>query len=267
MADYTIKVGNVEMVSLLDAESYRDPLVTFPGSTMEEWQQLPELLNEEGQIYSRVGTTAVRSGGKLIIVDTGLQLPGARLLDDMKAKGVDRDAVDLVVLTHLHRDHVGWNMSNGQPTFPNARYLMPESDWEYWTQASVMENADWIESQVVDLKNLNVVDLMSDDYKITDELSTVPTPGHTPGHVSIAIHSAGESGYILGDVANNPVQAHFTDWCPVFDIDPDRARETRHKVLDGLEAAATLVSAGHFPAPGFGRFVRDDRQRRVWQGV
>ena len=266
MANHTIKVGNVEMVSLKDALATRSPVDTFPGSTIEEWREFPELLTADEEISSRVGTTAIRSGGKLLIVDTGLQLPGALLLDEMKEKGVDRDAVDLVVLTHLHPDHVGWNMSDGRPTFPNARYLVSQTDWDYWSQPSVAENAPHIKSQVFPLLEHNVMDLMDDGYNITDEVSVMLTPGHTPGHMSIVIASAGEMAFVLGDVANNPVQAHHTDWCPIFDMDKEMAIATRHGVLDKLEADGTLVSAGHFPEPGFGHFVRVEG-RRLWQGV
>ena len=266
MADYSIRVGNVELISLLDGASKRDPVATFPDSTIEEWRQVPDVLDENEQISSRVGTTGVRSGGKLIIVDTGLQLPDAQLMDDMRRKGVDRDAVDLVVLTHLHGDHVGWNMTDGRPTFPNARYLIPRQDWDHWTSADVLKDSPHIERQVVPLQQHNVLDLVEDGHNITDELTTMITPGHTPGHMSIAISSAGERGFILGDVANNPVQAHFTDWCPIFDMDRDAARATRHGVLDKLEAEGTLVSAGHFADPGFGRFVRVSG-RRLWRGV
>ena len=93
-----------------------------------------------------------------------------------------------------------------------------------------------------------------------------PTPGHTPGHNSIKVVSQGEHAFILGDVAHSPAQAHYTDWNPEFDIIPDDAKATRHKVLDMLESEGTLVSAGHFPDPGFGRFVRGE-ERRYWQGL
>ncbi len=110
------------------------------------------------------------------------------------------------------------------------------------------------------------MDLVEGEYRVTDELTTLPTPGHTPGHISIAISSGGEQGFILGDVAHSPAQAHYTDWNPVFDIVQDQARGTRHRVLDRLESEGALVSSGHFPDPGFGRFVRS-RGRRVWQGA
>ena len=266
MPNYSIKVGNVELVSVSDGYPIRSPFIPFPDTTIEQWREFPELLKEGDQIGSRYGTTAVRSGGKLIIVDTGLQAPDGILMEDMKAKGVDREAVDLVVFTHLHPDHVGWNLTDGRPTFPNARYLIPQRDWDYWTKPEVVRDAEHITNQVLPLQEYNVIDFMGDDYMITDELTTVSTPGHTPGHVSIAIASQGERAYILGDVAHNPAQAHYTDWCPIFDVEPDLSRKTRHQVLDMLEAQGILVSAGHFPDPGFGHFVRS-KSRRVWQGI
>ncbi len=266
MPDFKTNVGNVELVSLSDGFPLRDPLAIFPSSTIDQWKEFPGLLDNNGQFKSRYGNVAVRSGGKLIIVDTGLQAPDSILLDDMKKKGVDREAVDIVVFTHLHPDHVGWNLTDGRPTFPNARYLVPRADWDHWTQPTVLQNAEHIKNQVLPLKDLNVMDLIEDEYKVTDELTTVPTPGHTPGHVSLAIASQGERGYILGDVANNLIQTHHTDLCPIFDNDPDMARQTRHKVFDSLETDKVLIYAGHFPDPGFGHLIRS-QSRRLWQGI
>ena len=114
---------------------------------------------------------------------------------------------------------------------------------------------------------MQVLDLIEGEYSITDELTTLPTPGHTPGHISIVISSGGQRGFILGDIAHSVAQAHYTDWSPAFDVDRNLARRTRHEVLDRLEADGSLVSAGHLlPDPGFGRFVRQEG-RRVWQGI
>ena len=179
MADHVLNVGNVELIAINDGFPIRSPLMPFPDTTIEQWKEFPGLLNADDQQLSRYGSLAVRSGGKLIIVDTGMQTdPGGQLLDDMKKKGVDREAVDLVVFTHLHPDHVGWNLTDGRPTFPNARYICTKTDWDYWTQPSVVENAPHIGSQVLPLNELNVLDLIEDEYKVTDELTTVPTPGH-----------------------------------------------------------------------------------------
>lgn len=266
MAKHKINVGNVELVSLSDVIMTRSPFVAFPHTTLDQWREYPELMVGDDQVSHRWGSLAVRSSGKLIIVDTGYQGPDSVLLGDMKKKGVDRKAVDIVVFTHIHPDHVGWNLTGGKPNFPNARYLVPRKDWDYWTQPQVMAVAEYVAKQVVPLKGLNIMDLIDGEFKITDELTTFPTPGHTPGHNSIRIASNGERGFILGDVAHSPIQAHHTDWGPDFDVDSDKARTTRHSVLNMLEAEGILVSAGHFPDPGFGRFVRG-KSRRMWQGI
>ena len=266
MPDHTITLGNVELVSLSDGFPLRSPLTPFPDTKIEQWREFPGLLDGNDQYTTRYGTVAVRSEGKLIIVDTGLQEADGTLMDDMKAKGIDPAAVDLVVFTHLHPDHVGWNLTNGRPNFPHARYLAPRRDWDYWSQPEVAKNAAHITNQVLPLNDLKLLDFMDDDHKITGELTTVNTPGHTPGHISINISSSGKRGYILGDVAHNLAQAHYTDWCPIFDIDSEVSRKTRHQVLDMLEAEEIMVSAGHFPHPGFGHFVRKG-SRRVWRGI
>ena len=266
MTEHNIKVGNVELVSVSDGYPLRSPLMPFPDTSIEQWREFPELMVSPDEVRSRYGTVVVRSSGKLIVVDTGLQGPDGMLLEDMAKKGINTGDVDLVVFTHLHPDHVGWNLTGGKPNFPNARYMLPRKDWEYWTQADVLANADHISNQVVPLKGLDIMDLIEDDYQITDELKIVATPGHTPGHVSISINSQGERAYILGDVAHSPAQAHYTDWCPIFDILPDVSRTTRHRVLDMLEKEEILVSAGHFPDPGFGHFVRGET-RRYWRGL
>ncbi len=264
MAEYRATVGAVELISLTDGQGEGPATGVFPASTIEQWRdEYPELLDGE-LIHPRFGVVALRSSGRLVVVDTGMNGPDGRLLTDMAAKGVDREAVDLVVTTHLHPDHVGWNLTDGRPTFPNARYLVPRSDWEHWTSPGVIEDAPHVTESVVPLDEARVMDLIDGEHDVTPELKAVPTPGHTPGHISVSISSRGQRGFVLGDVAHSPAQAYHTDWSPAFDVDPDVARATRHRVFDDLESGAVFVQAGHFPAPGFGRFVRSG-DRRVWQ--
>ena len=270
MANNTITVGNVEVLSVKDGFSAkRDPTLTFPETEIAQWQEFPEILDENNEIQSRYGSVVLRSQGKLILVDTGMQTAtGGDLLNDMRTKGAAPEDIDIVFLTHLHPDHVGWNidLSTGKPAFPNARYIAPRSDYDYWLQPDVLAAAEHVQKHVVPLTELNLLDLFDEDYKVTDELITVSTPGHTPGHTSLLIASGSERAFVLGDVAHSPAQAHYTDWNPMFDIQPDISRPTRHRVLDMLESEGTLVSAGHFPDPGFGNFVRLEG-RRIWQGI
>ncbi len=120
-----------------------------------------------------------------------------------------------------------------RPRFVNARYLVPEADWHHY-RAQAQPSALFRE-QVVPLEALGVMELVGGDHVISPSLTTVATPGHTPGHLSLAITSGGEHGFILGDVAIAPVEAHETDWVNRFDWDKEMARRTRHAVLDRLE--------------------------------
>ena len=270
MTDNTITVGTVEILSVKDGFSAkRDPTATFPETRIEQWREYPDIVDENDEIQSRYGSVVIRSEGKLILVDTGMQTAtGGDLLNDMRAKGTAPEDIDIVFLTHLHPDHVGWNidLSTGKPAFPNARYLAPRSDFDYWSRPDVLAEAEHVQLHVMPLTELELLDLFDEDYKVTGELITVSTPGHTPGHTSLLIASGGERAFVLGDVAHSPAQAHYTDWNPMFDIQPDISKPTRHHVLDMLESEGMLVSAGHFPDPGFGHFVRLEG-RRLWQGV
>ena len=265
MAGARVTVGNVEIVSVSDGQGDMSPADVFPTSDIDIWRsEYGDLLDDAGLIHPRFGSFVLSSGGQTVLVDTGLGGPDGTLLRQLDDSGVDRAAVGLVVLTHIHPDHVGWNLSDGSPTFPNARYLVTKVDWDHWTQPEVRAEAPHVDAQMIPLEGLNVLDLIEDEYDVTPEVKTLPTPGHTPGHISLVISSGGETAFVLGDVAHSPAQAQYTDWSPGFDTDPDLARETRHAVLDRLESEGSLVASGHFPDPGFGKFVRDG-ERRVWR--
>ena len=186
----------------------------------------------------------------------------------MRARGVCIADISLVAFTHLHPGHVGWNVthegSSAKPTFTNARYLLPRADFDFFADAENAERFPHIKDQVLPLVNLGLVDLVEPEQDLSPELRLWSTPGHTPGHVSILINSAGAKGIILGDVAHSPVQVYETDWASRPDIDPDQARATRHSVFDRLEQEGLTVAAGHFPEPGFGKLVRVEG-RRIWQ--
>jgi glyoxylase-like metal-dependent hydrolase (beta-lactamase superfamily II) len=226
-----------------------------------------------------LGSYLIRSSGRTILVDTGLgprpadtpDVPWGELLRDFQAKGVRPDEVDMVVMTHLHRDHVGWNLlqEGGRyvPTFPKARYWMSRKDWETShlpdVQPTRYPNAP---SCVWPLEEMNLIEFMQGEHSITRELMAVPTPGHTPGHMSILVTSQGQRALVLGDAAHNPTQIEEPDWVSRADMDPDLTRQTRRALIERLEREQILVAAGHFPAPGFGRIVRLEG-RRYWRGL
>jgi glyoxylase-like metal-dependent hydrolase (beta-lactamase superfamily II) len=116
------------------------------------------------------------------------------------------------------------------------------------------------------LAQLGLVEFMDGEHSLTPALTAMPTPGHTPGHMSILVTSHGERALVLGDAAHSPVQIEEPDWVSRADMDPELTRQTRRALLERLEREQTLVAAGHFHAPGFGRIVRLDG-RRYWRGL
>ena len=278
MGSHIVRVGNVEIMALSDGALEFDLCNFFPAIPEEHWSPYESHLHEH-KVRFNLGSYLIRSDGRTILVDTGLgpkpadtpDAPWGRLLSDFQKNGVRPEDIDMVVMTHLHRDHVGWNLTpegaKYVPTFPNARYWMSQKDWQACHQPEVQParfpNAP---SCVWPLAELGLVELMQDETSLTGELTAVPTPGHTPGHMSILITSKGERAMVLGDVAHSPVQILEPDWVSRADMDPELTRQTRRALLDRLEREPITVAAGHFPAPGFGRIVRL-QGRRYWQGL
>ena len=272
MMQCKVSVGDVEIISLSDAMNEHVAANVFPKVSATEWDRYPGTVSPEGKLKTNYGCFAVRSQGRTILVDTGIgpDFPG-RLLDDLQAKGVDQNEITVVAITHLHRDHVGWNITwdKGQPrlTFPRARYWIARAEWDYYRQPRQLEQAPHIKDTVLPLEQLGALELVEGETPITSEVTMVPTPGHTPGHMSLAISSKGQQGFILGDVLNFPIQAQETAWEIVFDRgDKDQARQTREAILEWLEQEKVLVGACHFMPPSFGWFVRSGG-RRYWQSI
>ena len=115
--------------------------------------------------------------------------------------------------------------------------------------------------QIAPLEGLGVLELVSGEQEITPELTLLPAPSHTPGHQSLAISSAGELAFILGDLALHPAQIEETEWNAGFDGHGPTAIATRKQIMERLEGDGSLVAAGHFPAPGLGRIVRAEGMR------
>lgn len=278
-----VRVGNVEITSLSDGILEFDLCNFFPNhKSDDEWQPYMQHLTDEHKVRFNLASYLIRSEGRILLVDTGM---GARpadapetlwgeLMQDFETHGLRTGDVDMVVMTHLHRDHVGWNLtpraddgSKFEPTFPRARYWMSVKDWEACHDPDVMPtrfpNAA---TTVWPLEELGLIELMDGEYSLTSELTAIPSPGHTPGHMSIRISSQGEQAIILGDAIHNQAQVHETHWVSRADMDPEQTRITRSSLMDQLEQEGMLGIIGHFPAPGFGKVVRLEG-RRYWQAL
>jgi glyoxylase-like metal-dependent hydrolase (beta-lactamase superfamily II) len=183
-------------------------------------------------------------------------------LADLAVAGYPRETIDTVICTHLHVDHVGWNtMLVGDrwvPTFSNARYLMGRVEYAHWTSRHEREDMRSIlADSVTPVLEAGLVDLVETDHRICDEVSLVPTMGHTPGHVSVRIGSQGEQALITGDFMHHPCQIARPEWSSAADSDADQARLTRERMLTLLADAPILVIGTHFAGRTAGQVVRD----------
>jgi glyoxylase-like metal-dependent hydrolase (beta-lactamase superfamily II) len=169
------------------------------------------------------------------------------------------------VNTHLHVDHVGWNCIERDgafvPTFPKAEYWIAQKEWDYWTSPEILaEDGGHLLTDVVPLKDCPQLRLVDGEAAVTPELSLLPTPGHTPGHSSLAVASGGEQAIILGDVAHHPLNL-VRIWVAAVDELPRLSRRTKRRLIERMIKEQVLVAAGHFGSGSFGRFVMNDGQR------
>ncbi len=277
MADRHITVGNVQITALSDGALEFDLCTFFPSIAGDQWEPYQHHLVDGPGVRFNLSSYLLRSEGRTILVDTGMgpkppddpDCAFGELLDDMNAVGLRRDEIDMVVMTHLHRDHVGWNvLSEGgayAPTFPNARYWMSAKDWDACRDPGIQpQRFTNAPLRVWPLPDLGLAEMYDGEHAFTSEVTSIPTPGHTPGHMSIMISSQGQRALILGDVLHNPAQVQETDWVSRADMDPDQTKITRRSILQRLENEGLLAVVGHFPAPGYGHMVRLE-DRRYWQ--
>ena len=269
------RVGDVKISRVVEMEVTGGSRFILPDATRDAcrpitWMQ-PHFMDAAGNLVMSIHALVVDTGAQRIVVDTcigndkerdipawsGLQ---TTFLADLAAAGYPRESIDTVLCTHLHVDHVGWNtmLVDGDwvPTFANARYLVGESEWAYWQ--GVAASGQVLADSVRPVIDAGLVDFVAQDHRLCDEVWLEPTPGHTPGHVSVRISSAGEDALITGDCIHHPCQMTRTDWCSSADFDQAEARRTRESLLERHADAAMLVIGTHFATPTAGYVKRLD---------
>jgi len=184
----------------------------------------------------------------------------------LSAAGVGFDDIDYVLCTHLHTDHVGWNtrLLDGRwvPTFPNARYLMPAADEEVQRD----RNGDLYIESVLPVVEAGQAELVQAEHQLGDHVSLIPTPGHTPGHVSVKISSGDREAVITGDAIHSTAQCQHPEWHFKFDSDAERAVTSRVELLETVSDANSIVLGSHFSLPSIGRIKADGKTFR-WSGL
>jgi glyoxylase-like metal-dependent hydrolase (beta-lactamase superfamily II) len=238
----------------------------------------PHFLDDKGRFLQSIHAFVVRAPGFTMLVDTCVgndkdrggrrpfHMMRTAFLDDLTAAGVPPESVDVVVCTHLHVDHVGWNtrLENGRwlPTFPRARHLFARREWEHWSAEKDEDTRRIMADSVQPIVDAGLAQLVDMDHRISDEIWLQPTPGHTPGHVSVRLASGGADAVITGDLMHHPIQMAEPDWATSFDTDADEARKTRRSFCERYAGEAVTVLGTHFNHPTAGRIVRHGERWR-----
>ena len=263
------KVGQVKITQIVELETVGSTRFILPLAGTEEIRKLPWLIphfaTEEGRLKMSIHSLVVETPGHRIVVDTGLgndkqgrTVPiwndrQGPFLETMAAAGFPPEAIDTVLCTHLHVDHVGWNtrLVDGRwvPTFPNARYLFGRTECEHWRDHSDTEDKIAVfKDSVQPIVEAGKAEFIASDAGLSEEISLIPTPGHSPGHMSILIKSEGEQALLTGDVAHHPCQMAHLDWSSTVDSDPAQSVTTRRALFSRFADTPTLVIGGHFGA-------------------
>lgn len=280
----TWKIGNVEVTRIVEVNNHVDPLAVLleDGSPelMKKYDWLfPDFATPDGDMMISFQCFVVKTPERQIMLDTCIGNDRRRVFDiftnmqgsfleDLALTGCTPETVDTVLCTHLHFDHVGWNtqLVNGNwvPTFPNARYLFSEQEWEHWKDmprdGSV--EAEHLVDSIDPILAAGLVDLVGPNHQVTDEIRLIPTPGHTPGHVSVHISSQGKDAVITGDLMHHPVQFAVPDMRANFCMDADLACKTRREFIQRYENRKAFVIGSHFCDPTAGWIVRDEESWR-----
>ncbi|MER6715062.1 MULTISPECIES: MBL fold metallo-hydrolase [unclassified Streptomyces] len=247
----------------------------------QDWLR-PHFADDEGVLRADSHSFAFTADGLRVLVDTGIgngkerANPGWHDLDTdylrhLTAAGFPPDSVDLVILTHLHADHVGWNTRevNGAwvPTFPNARYLTSRTEREFWAGYAMDEaRRQMFRDSVIPVEEAGLLDLLdvpAEDLEVAPGLRLLPTPGHTPGHVAVELTSRGRTALITGDCLHHPVQLAHPGIGACVDIDPGRSEASRRELLGALAGTDTLLLGTHFAPPTAGHVVAHEGAYRL----
>ncbi|MBI5615463.1 MAG: MBL fold metallo-hydrolase [Gammaproteobacteria bacterium] len=184
----------------------------------------------------------------------------------LHAAGLRPEDIDIVLCTHLHVDHVGWNtrLDNGRwvPTFPNARYVFSREEYARYAPENLVPGApppffDVYQDSVLPIVESGQASMVSGEHALNEIMTVVPTPGHTPGHIGLRVQHDGRSAFFLGDAIHSPIQIAVPDLNSSFCEDQALARASRHRLLSEAADRGSLLVPGHFVAPHVGHVARD----------
>lgn len=267
------KIGDVEVWRILEINApFLHPKELFPDAGPDVAKVIAEhspkghATPNSGRIIMPIQGFLLKTPDHIILVDACVgndktnedikawhQRSDGRFMASLTAAGITPLDVDYVMCTHLHSDHIGWNtqLVDGRwiPTFPNARYLLPEADNAFF---AAKDTVNYRES-VLPLVDAGQAEMVGPDHKLGDYISLIDTPGHSPGHVSVRINSGASEAIITGDAIHLTAQCWHPEWGFLFDADKDKARASRRRLLETASESGCRVLGTHFFLPSIGR--------------
>ncbi|GAB3461112.1 MBL fold metallo-hydrolase [Streptomonospora sediminis] len=282
-----IVLGDVTVTRIVEYSGTTEmtPQTFFPEAPENAWREHGSLLAPDfidpaaNAQLAAIQTWLLRSGGRTILVDTGVGNYKERpyspvwsrresdFVGELARAGVAPEDVDLVINTHLHVDHVGWNTRlEGRtwvPTFPNATYLMPKADFDFWNPANNHTphlgrgNQNVFEDSVAPVHEAGQVQLWDDGHTIDSHLRLELAPGHTPGSSIVRLASGGDKALFVGDLMHSALQIVEPDTNSCFCEDPAGARATRHRLLGEASDTNALLFPAHLGGHGGAEVMRD----------
>ena len=267
---YRYRVGSVEVTALYDGVWYRpiDEKFVRHADYAEVRREMSDAFMPEEKLATPFTTLLVNTGKKLILLDTGtggqIASTAGSFIENLKAAGIDPKAIDTIVISHFHPDHInGIKTKDNGLVFPNAEIMVPEAEWKFWNDDANMRAAP--EGLKIVFHNVRrifadiarEVTRYAPGKEVAPGIETVDAAGHTPGHTVFALQSGKDSLMVLSDTTQHPALfARHPDWQPQFDIDGALAVTTRKRLLDRAAADRMLVTGYHFPFPACGHIVK-----------
>jgi glyoxylase-like metal-dependent hydrolase (beta-lactamase superfamily II) len=269
---FRFQLGQFSCLSILDCTSSYPAELFFSNVPRERLEILLRGYNQDSQqIEIPYICLFIQADHKRVLIDTGIGVQGfgsarGNLLQHLRAESIEPDDIDAVILSHGHGDHIGGIVDpEGRVVFRNARYVMHKAEWAYWDGQPTLEelpiSRDFKEG-ILDFARRNLspirdqVDLVDDNTKILPGITAVPSYGHSPGHMTLHISSAGEHLLFVGDAFIHPLHIEYPETIALVDHQPEKMISTRLRLRERAANERCLVLGSHFPFPGLGHIQK-----------
>lgn len=277
MNSHRFKIGNFECILVLDGtREYADPAKSMFHDAPKA--ELDEELRSYGidpatwdKLVSPYPALVVFTRDHVVLVDTGadaLESSTGKLIENLAGESISPEDVDTVILTHCHPDHIGGAVDhNGEAAFPNARYVISRTEWDFWSanpdlsQLSIPKGKKalfrtYVFEKLLPIKSrIEFLDIPSSGAEIVPGITAIDAAGHTPGHFVVGVESAEEQLLYLSDTVIHPIHIKRPEWHLSVDFDARQTTSTRRRILGQACSSGALVQVFHFPFPGLGHIV------------